>query len=51
METITVSEASRQLDMPPRDLYRAIDEGRIPAYRVGHEVRIRLDDLAAFKAA
>jgi excisionase family DNA binding protein len=30
--TVTVEEAARRLGLWPTDLYRGVDEGRLPAY-------------------
>lgn len=41
-------EAARHLGITPRTLYRLIDEGEIPAYKLGRVLRLRLDDVTAF---
>jgi len=32
----------------PRTLYRMIDEGQIPAYKMGRVIRVKASDLDAF---
>ena len=41
-------EAARQLGITPRTLYRLINEGAIPAYKLGRVLRLRLSDVEAF---
>jgi excisionase family DNA binding protein len=41
-------EAARQLGITARTLYRLIDEGEIPAYKLGRVLRLRLSDVEAF---
>lgn len=42
------TEAADMLGVVPRTLYRLIDEGRLPAYRMGRVYRIKESDLDAF---
>lgn len=42
------SEAAERLGVVPRTLYRLIDEGQIPAYRMGRVFRVKESDLDAF---
>jgi excisionase family DNA binding protein len=44
-------KASAYLGVSPRTLYRLIDTGQIPAYRMGHVMPVRPADLDAFLAA
>ena len=37
--------------MTVQQLYRLIDEGRLPAYRFGRIIRLRVDDLEAWERA
>jgi excisionase family DNA binding protein len=41
-------DAARQLGITPRTLYRLINEGEIPAYKLGRVLRLRLSDVEAF---
>ena len=47
-EWLNSTQAARRLGIRRRDLYRLIDEGRLPAYRFGHVVRLRIDDVEAY---
>lgn len=39
------TEAAERLGVVPRTLYRMIDEGAIPAYKMGRVIRLRAGDL------
>ena len=41
-------DAARHLGITPRTLYRLIDEGEIPAYKLGRVLRLKLSDVDAF---
>jgi excisionase family DNA binding protein len=41
-------DAARQLGITTRTLYRLIDEGEIPAYKLGRVFRLRLSDVEVF---
>jgi excisionase family DNA binding protein len=41
-------EAARYLGITPRTLYRFIDEGQVPAYKMGRVIRLKVSDLDAF---
>jgi excisionase family DNA binding protein len=43
-------KAARYLGVHLRMLYKLIDTGQIPAYRMGRVMRVRLADLDAFLA-
>lgn len=45
------TEAARFLGVVPRTLYRMVDEGQIPAYKMGRVIRIRRSDLEAYLEA
>lgn len=45
------TEAAEQLGVVPRTLYRMIDEGQIPAYKMGRVIRIKASDLDAYLEA
>ena len=38
--------AARQLGLPLRALYRSIDRGEIPAYRIDGQIRLRYHEVA-----
>lgn len=42
------TEAAEVLGVVPRTLYRMIDEGLIPAYKMGRVIRLKASDLDAF---
>lgn len=42
------TEAAERLGVVPRTLYRMIDEGAIPAYKMGRVIRVKESDLDAF---
>ena len=42
------TEAAERLGVVPRTLYRMIDEGAIPAYKMGRVIRVKASDLDAF---
>lgn len=42
------TEAADRLGVVPRTLYRMIDEGQIPAYKMGRVFRVKESDLEAF---
>lgn len=42
------TEAAEYLGVVPRTLYRIIDEGRIPAFKLGRVIRLKQNDLDAF---
>jgi excisionase family DNA binding protein len=41
-------EAARRLGITPRTLYRFIDEGQLPAYKMGRVLRLKRADVDAF---
>ncbi|MEA3020104.1 MAG: hypothetical protein QOI47_1628, partial [Actinomycetota bacterium] len=41
-------EAARQLGITARTLYRLINEGEIPAYKLGRVLPLKLSDVEAF---
>ena len=42
------TEAADRLGVVPRTLYRMIDEGQIPAYKMGRVIRVKESDLDSF---
>lgn len=47
---MTTQEASRRMGVTPRTLYRFIDEGDIPAYKMGRVFRVQKADVDVFIA-
>ena len=45
---LSTREASQQLGVNLRTLYRFIDEGELPAYKFGRVIRLREPDVAQF---
>lgn len=50
-EWLGTTDAAEYLGIVPRTLYRIIDKGGIPAYKLGRVIRLRRSDLEAFLAA
>ncbi len=45
---MSTQEAARRLGITPRTLYRFIDVGQLPAYRLGRVFRLKQSDVDAF---
>lgn len=45
---LSTAEASERLGVTLRTLYRLVDEGRLPAYKIGRVIRVKEDDVDAF---
>lgn len=45
------TEAAERLGVVPRTLYRMIDEGQVPAYKMGRVIRLKESDLDAYLEA
>lgn len=45
------TEAAERLGVVPRTLYRMIDEGAIPAYKMGRVIRLKESDLDEYLEA
>jgi excisionase family DNA binding protein len=45
---LSTQEAARRLGVTARTLYRFIDQGDLPAYRLGRVIRLMLQDVDAF---
>ncbi len=50
-EWIGTPDAAARLGVTVQELYRLIDTGRLPAYRFGRIIRLRVTELAAFEQA
>jgi excisionase family DNA binding protein len=48
---LSTQEAARRLGITPRTLYRLVDEGSVPAYKMGRVIRLKLADVDAFMEA
>lgn len=48
---ITVAEAAERLGLAPPTVYGMIDDGRLPAYRLGRSVRVDEDEMETWKHA
>ena len=48
MHWLGTTEAAERLGVVNRTLYRMIDEGQIPAYKMGRVLRLKEADLEAF---
>ncbi|MFI5043118.1 MAG: helix-turn-helix domain-containing protein [Acidimicrobiales bacterium] len=47
-EWLGTPEAAERLGITQRTLYRLIDEGQIPAYKMGRVLRVKATDLDVF---
>lgn len=45
---IGTAEASDRLGVTLRTLYRLIDEGRLPAYKIGRVIRLKDEDIDTY---
>lgn len=45
---LSTNEASRELGITLRTLYRMIDDGSLPAYKFGRVIRLKTADVTAF---
>ena len=47
-EWLSSNQAASQIGITQRTLYRFIDEGRLPGYRIGRVIRLRQLDVQEF---
>ena len=47
-EFLGTQEAARRLGITTRTLYRLIDEGQVPAYKLGRVLRLKASDVDAY---
>ena len=47
-EWLSTNETARRLGLTPRTVYRFIDAGELPAYRIGRVIRVKVVDLEQF---
>jgi excisionase family DNA binding protein len=45
---LSSKDAAKQIGITTRTLYRFIDEGRLPAYRLGRVIRLKTSDVDSF---
>jgi excisionase family DNA binding protein len=45
---LSTAEAAKRLGITPRTLYRFIDGGHLPAYRLGRVIRLQEQEVDAF---
>ena len=48
---MSTQEAARRLGITPRTLYRFVDEGALPAYKMGRVFRLKRSDVDEFMEA
>jgi excisionase family DNA binding protein len=48
IEWLSTQDAARRLGVTPRTLYRFIDLGELPGYRLGRVIRLKASDVDAF---
>ena len=48
IEWLSTQEAARRLGITTRTLYRFVDQGEIPAYRMGRVIRVQASDVDAY---
>ncbi len=46
---LTVKQACRRLKVSRTTLFRLIDEGHLPAYRIGWMIRLRVAEVEAYR--
>jgi excisionase family DNA binding protein len=51
IEWLSTQEAARRLGITTRTLYRFVDQGDLPAYRMGRVIRLQGADIDAFIAS
>ena len=48
IEWLNTAETARRLGVTARTLYRFIDEGQLPAYRMGRVIRLKASEVDEF---
>jgi excisionase family DNA binding protein len=48
IEWLSTQEAARRLGITTRTLYRFVDQGELPAYRMGRVIRLQATDVDRF---
>jgi excisionase family DNA binding protein len=44
-EWLSTAAAAKRIGITPRTLYRFVDEGQLPAYRMGRVIRLKSSDV------
>ncbi|MBC8365455.1 MAG: helix-turn-helix domain-containing protein [Actinobacteria bacterium] len=44
-EWLNTSAAAEMLGITPRTLYKLVDQGKVPGYRMGRVIRFQLSDI------
>ena len=47
-EWLSTQAAAQRLGVTPRTLYRFIDQGELPAYRMGRVIRLKTSEVDAY---
>ena len=50
VEWLSTGDAATRLGVTTPTLYRFINDGRLPAYRMGRVIRLKVADVAGFEA-
>ena len=48
IEWLNTTETARRLGITTRTLYRFIDDGQLPAYRIGRVIRLKETEVSDF---
>lgn len=48
---LRIEEVAAYFGVSPRTVYRWVDEGLLPAYKLGGCLRVKVEDLEKFEAA
>ena len=48
IEWLSTKQASDRLGVTLRTLYRLIDDGQLPAYKIGRVIRLKADELESY---
>ena len=48
IEWLSTQEASKRLGITTRTLYRFVDQGDLPAYRMGRVIRLKATDIDSY---
>ena len=48
---LNTRQAAARLGVAARELYRLVDAGELPAYKHGRDIRLKVADMDAYRAA